>query len=297
MNAYIILMKLIAFAWLLILCTATAFGADSGSSTTTVAGGEMPNSTALQSMVANSSANLQSYRFMLEMDQRMEIFNLSGLNNSSQVILIKGLGQGSLNMTSKAMKLVLANLILPFGDESDSSAVAVEEYLVNDIIYMKTDGNWTQMKLPMADLWTVQDKARQQLELLNQSNITLLGMETVEGQECYKVKLSPDMVAYSKAISEQMNGFPGNINLSQLYRNSTMQITYWIGKENYLLKKTQVNLAMKMTPQSLGVIPKGPEKQEIRQLSNTTLTFLEYNRPVNIKLPAQAKAAKLLPVA
>lgn len=208
----------------------------------------MLNATALQSMVANSSSNLQSYRFMLEMDQRMELFNRSGMNNSSQVILVKGLGQGSLNLTSRSMKLVLASLILPFGDEDNSSAVAVEEYLLNDTIYMKTDGNWTQMKLPIADLWTVQDKAGQQLELLNNSNITFQGMETVDGQVCCKVNLSPNMEAFSKIVSEEASGIPGTINLSQIYRNSIMQITYWIGKENYLLKRTQVNLALKMTP-------------------------------------------------
>ncbi len=296
LNSYLILMRFIVFAWLLILCTATALGTDGNLSASVGAEGEILNASALQSMVANSSANLQTYRFLLEMDQRMEIFNLSGLNNSSQVIQTNGLGQGSLNATSKSMKLILASLIVPIGDVDNSSAVAIEEYMLNDTIYMKTDGNWTQMKLSMADLWTTQDKAGQQLKLLNQSNIAFLGMETVGGQKCYKVNLRPDMTAFSKIISEEVSGFPGTINLSQIYRNSTMQITYWINKENYLLKKTKVNLAMKMTPPGLGVTPKGPENQEIRQLTNTTLTFIEYNGPVSIKLPAQAKTAAMLPL-
>jgi len=290
-------MKFIAFALLLTVCIATAFGEDNSSSTIkAVAETEIPNVTALQSMVANSSANLQSYRFIFETDQRMEIFNLSGLNNSSQVIQIKGLGHGSVNLTAKSVKLVMANLILPLGIEDDSSVVAVEEYLVNDTIYVKTDGNWIQMKLPIADLWTEQDRVEQQLQLLNNSNITFLGMEKVGGQECYKVGLSPDMAAYSKIVSEQMGGFPANINLSQLYNNSVMQITYLINKESYLLEKTEVYLAMSMTPQSLGVTPKGPEKQEIRQLINTTMSYFGYDKPVNIKLPPQAQMAKELPL-
>jgi hypothetical protein len=289
-------MKFIAFALLLTICIATAFGADSSSSMITGTGAEIPNVTALQSMVANSSANLQSYRFIFETDQSMEVFNLSGLNNSYQVIQIKGLGHGSVNLTAKSVKLVMANLILPLGIEDDSSVVAVEEYLVNDTIYLKTDGNWTQIKLPIADLWTDQDRVEQQLQLLNNSNITFLGMEKVGSQECYKVGLSPDMAAYSKIVSEQMGGFPANINLSQLYNNSVMQITYWINKESYLLEKTEVYLAISMTPQSLGVTPKGPEKQEIRQLINTTMSYFGYDKPVNIKLPPQAQMAKELPL-
>jgi len=53
------------------------------------------------------------------------------------------------------------------------------------------------------------------------------------------------MAAYSKIISEQMGEFPGEINLSEIWSNSTIEITCWIGKENYMLKKTHIDLAKK----------------------------------------------------
>jgi hypothetical protein len=59
------------------------------------------------------------------------------------------------------------------------------------------------------------------------------------------------MAAYSKIISEQMGEFPGEINLSEIWSNSTIEITCWIGKENYMLEKTQFDLSMSMTPESL----------------------------------------------
>ena len=119
---------------------------------------------------------------MLEIDQRMEIFNLSDLNNSSQVILTKTIGQGSFNQTSKSTKVVLASLAVPLENEDNSSTIAIEEYLLNDTIFIKANCNWTQMRLPTANLWTSQNKAGQQLELLNNSNITYLGIETIDGE-------------------------------------------------------------------------------------------------------------------
>jgi hypothetical protein len=51
------------------------------------------------------------------------------------------------------------------------------------------------------------------------------------------------MAAHSKIISEQVGGFPGEIDLSEIYSNSTIEITCWIGKENYMLKKMHIDLA------------------------------------------------------
>jgi len=33
------------------------------------------------------------------------------------------------------------------GQEENSSAISMEMYLLNDIVYMKIDGNWTKTKL------------------------------------------------------------------------------------------------------------------------------------------------------
>ena len=102
------------------------------------------------------------------------------------------------------------------------------------------------------------------------------------------------MEAYSKIVSNQLSDLPIFMNLSEIFRNSTLEVTDWISQENYTLKKAQINLSMNMTRQSLGIAPEGPKNQKIRQLTNTTLIFQDYNKPVNIKLPAEANAAMKL---
>lgn len=75
------------------------------------------------------------------------------------------------------------------GQEENGSATSMEMCLLNDTMQMKIDGIWTKRKLlglSLKDVWKQQDKMRQQSESLNGSNITLLGMEKVNGTECFK---------------------------------------------------------------------------------------------------------------
>ena len=111
---------------------------------------------ALQALVIDSSASLESYRFSMEMEQKMDIFNLTA--GDSQKLYTRSLGYGMANMTDHALKLSMASLTYAKGDEDNTSAIALEEYLINDTIYMKMDGNWTAIKMPgVADAWSAQN--------------------------------------------------------------------------------------------------------------------------------------------
>jgi len=44
---------------------------------------------------------------------------------------------------------------MPKAIEVNASAVALEEYLLNNTIYLKLDGNWTVLRLPAAaEAWS-----------------------------------------------------------------------------------------------------------------------------------------------
>ena len=108
---------------------------------------------ALQSLVVDSSASLESYRFSLEMEQKIDLVNLS--SGDSQKLYTRSFGYGMANMTDRALKLSMASLTYAKGDEDNTSAIALEEYLINDTLYLKVDGNWTAMKMPgVADAWS-----------------------------------------------------------------------------------------------------------------------------------------------
>ncbi len=144
-------------ALLVVAITATGLG-DMGSFNTAIASSEKINSTFLKEIVLGSEIQPTTYLFTLEMNQKMVISNSSGSNGTkeSQEILTKSIGAGALNLTGKAMKMVMASLAMAVGQEENTSATSMEMYLLNDTMYMKIDGNWTQTKLmglSLKDIW------------------------------------------------------------------------------------------------------------------------------------------------
>jgi hypothetical protein len=200
-------------------------------------------------------------------------------------------------MTDHALKLVMASFTYAKGNEVNASAVALEEYLLNNTIYLKLDGNWTVLRLPAAaEAWSQQNTMEQQVNMLNQSDLTLMGAETVEGQNCYKVRAKIDMLAYTGQLSSEVASYlpMTSANSTDLFRNMTLDVYYWITKDAHLLKKTVVHEVINVTPQSLGLQATG---QEIRVNSTTTMIFEGFNESVNIVLPSVAGRAQPFPQA
>ena len=254
------------------------------------------NASALQSLVVDSSAKLESYSFSMEMVQNMDLVNLS--SGEAQKLYTRSIGLGFTNMTDRALKLVMASLTYEKGDEENSTAIALEEYLLNDTMYIKMDGNWTVMKLPAAAAaWSQQNTMEQQVNMFKQSDLTLMGSETVDGQDCYKVRAKMDMRAYASQQSGEMASYlpMASTNNTDLFRNMTLDVYYWITKDTHLLKKTDVQQVFTLDPQSLGLPAKGPERQEMRIISETSMLFEGFNESVNIVLPPEARNAQPSP--
>lgn len=254
-----------------------------------------PIASALRSMVLDSSAKLQSYSFRMDMSQDVDILNLS--SGEAQRVHTQSLGAGSLNTTARALKLVMASLVSLGSDDENVTAGAMEEYLINDTIYLKADGNWTSMMIPGIEaVWYQQDTMQQQIDMLNRSRITLQGVETLDGQECYKLRADIDTSAYADEVSGQNDPFLSSLtmNYSELFSNMTLRAYYWITTDTHVLKKTEMHESFATSPQSLGIPASGPEQQEMRMNISFTMTFDSINESVNVVLPEEAKSAKPL---
>ncbi|MDD5257281.1 MAG: hypothetical protein PHH76_06950, partial [Methanothrix soehngenii] len=214
----------------------------------------------------------------------------------SQQVQTRSIGFGLVNVTDQALKLVMASLTYIPGDEGNSTALALEEYLQNDTIYMKIDGNWTAMELSgLGDVWSQQNSLDQQIDMLNQSRLTLVGSEMVGDEDCYKVRAEIDIASYADPLSQEVASIVPFIplNFSDLFRNMTMEVHYWISKESQLLKRADMFETLYMTPQSLGLQSSEEENMAVRMSSTTSVVFDGFNESVNILLPPEASAAQL----
>jgi hypothetical protein len=274
----------------LLLCSSGAF-----CQTNSTIPGDL-NASALRSMVVDSSAKLESYSYSMEMVQNIDLVDLS--TGEAQRLYTRSIGLGFTNMTDRALKLVMASLTYEKGDEENSTAIALEEYLLNDTMYIKMDGNWTVVKLPAAAAaWSQQNTMEQQVNMFKQSDLTVMGSEIVDGQDCYKVRAKVDMSAYAGQQSGGMASYMpiSSTNDTDLFRNVTLNVYYWITKDEYLLKKMDMLEVFTLDPQSLGLPAKGPERQEMRIISETSMLFEGFNESVNIVLPPEVRNAQPIP--
>jgi hypothetical protein len=239
-----------------------------------------------KNMLLNSSSELFSYRFIMDMEMLMDVVDLLNQTEPSQNIFTRTLALGAFNQSGRSMKMVMALLAVPAGDESRSPAMALEEYILNDTVYMKVDGNWTALRLRGEDLWAQQDQAREQLELLNHSEVALLGTESLDGQNCLRIRVVPDMQTYARLAEEQLGSSLVGLNGNQIYRNSSIEVVYWVREKDNLLAKTEMFMTFDLTPESLGVT--AIDGEEMHLAVHLVFYFLDLNQPVSNLLPPEA---------
>ena len=246
------------------------------------------NTSELKALVANSSAKLESYRFTMDTEQSVDLVNLT--SDETQKLSTRTLGFCSANVTDRAMKMVLASITVPEGDDKNVTAAAMEEYLLNDTFYLKMEGNWTALRLPgVAEAWSLQNTMNQQVDMLNHSNLTLLGSEIVDGQDCYKLLVDMDTVSFADQLAKQ-TGF------SSLFSNMSLQAYYWITKDTHLLKKTEVWESFIVNPRSLGLPANESENLEMSVDTTITMLFEGFNESIRIELPWEARKAEPFPL-
>jgi hypothetical protein len=71
--------------------------------------------------------------------------------------------------------------------------------------------------------------------------------------------------------------------------------TSWISKDGSLLKKNDIRMSLAITPETLGLTNESGDFQMNVDLQTQTL-FRNYNQPVSIVLPEDARGATALPV-
>lgn len=251
----------------------------------------------IKNLMIDSVANLDSYRFNIESTQQIDVFNRSTNDENVSTIKVTTVGDGAVNLTGRAMGVIQSLNIV--SENNNATSGRSETYILNDTIYMSMDGNWTSLRLPSADLiWDRQNMVRNQAELINSSDIELQGSEVVDGQDTYKVKVVPNMNTYAAVLSEQVGSIlpVGALNLTEMYRNSSLNWVSWITKDTHLLKKNEVQMSLVVTPETIGIPTNETGDFEMHVNAAATTVFSDFNEPVEIVLPEGAKNATVMTI-
>ena len=241
------------------------------------------NTKDLNTLMANSGKNLESYRFITETLQEIK-----SMENSTEAstLVIRSLDEGAVNLTAQNMSISTSKSASSGSEPLPS--MQQEVYVIRDMAKVKLDDNWSQAVLQDAKyFWALQNVAEKQDMLLNSSQLVLSGSEMIEGQDCSRIEVIPDRKAYESVLFEQLGSvLPlAYMNLTKLYKSSTVNWTLWVSKDDGLPRMENVRMAFSMTPEMME-LPDDQIKDFLMKIDlNTTTQYMDYNQPLVIKLP------------
>ncbi len=257
---------------------------------------EEPSAEELKSMMIESVDKIDTYRFTMGSEQTTSVINHSETDEALKTMTFttQSDGSGVIDMAIPAMEMTMTTTT----EVPDEEPIVQETdmYMINDTMYLKVEGNWTTMPGIPAEAWDKQNMAKAQTELYNSSDFELMGSEKVNGEKAYKLKVIIDADTFTRVMDEQMGSMmPVQfMNFSELFKDSEMEQIIWISKESKLPLKAEIEMKMSLTPEALGIPRELVGDINMEMDIRSTVTYSDYNEPVEIVLPPEAENAPSL---
>ena len=253
---------------------------------------ETPSADDLKMMMMDSVEKVKTSRSTMETDQTITVTNKTGSTTFDMV----SQGEVFTNVTNRSMWMTMTATTSSEDVEENLTTVR-ETYLLGDTVYMKLGENWTVLTGIPPEMWDRQDQLKNQMEIINHSAAEVIGSAKIDGQDTYELKVVPDMETFSVALAEEMGSMPlYGINLTKLYEESEMDWTVWLSKETKLPLKSQMHMKLTLTPEMMGLPVEGAGFVKMIVDTEVTKLYYEYNQPVDIELPEEARRAPPMPL-
>ena len=238
-----------------------------------------------------AQADVESYRLDMEMtidmDGGLGCEEMEGTTSIDASFVI--------DEANKEMEMRMSADMEATGEEAE--AVEMKMYLINNTVYMMIavpdlEPMWMRQEVP-ADFWETQATIDQQLELLQVSQVKCLKDEKVEGVDCYVLEITPDLAQLWQTAMQQpwMEEVPMEIpDLEDMIKK--VSVKQWIAKDTLFLTKVHIQIIILVTSEAMGMPEEGGE---MRMSIVMDMSVYDYNKPVSIELPAEAKNAIEVP--
>jgi len=251
---------------------------------------ETPSADDLKMMMMDSVEKVKTSRSVMEMDQTMTLVNETGSTTFDVVSRVEVFT----NVTNRSVWMTMTT---SSEDGEANLSTEMETYLLGDTAYMKLGNNWTVLTGIPQEMWDQQDQLKNLMEIINLSEVEAVGSEKIAGQDTYGLKIVPDMETFSMVLVEEMGSMPlYGMDLTKLYEESEMDWTVWLSRETKLPLKNQMHIKLTLTPETLGLPVEGAGFVEMVMDTEVTTLYYEYNQPMNIEPPEEAKNVPPMPL-
>jgi len=225
--------------------------------------------------------NIDTYSYEMEMYMETSIAG----EDSSKVV--KSNGNGYIDIKNKKMKI---SINVNETDKGKSKLTQTEIYIFDAMEYIQSGKNteWIKFEVPRHKLDS-ENQLKKQMKLVMTSKIKDLKEETFKNIDCYLLSIEPDKQSFWKVIMDQDEEHPLFKLLNLDYENVVKDTVMKVGIEKSSF------MPIKCIMQMRAVIEKQIMKQPFKMIINIkkVYNYYNYNKPLLIKLPDQAKRAKV----
>lgn len=262
---------------------------------TACGGGERTPAQEIVDGAVQALDDIQAYEF--EMDMALDLAAESEYEKVKMIMETDY--SGALDLDNQQMRMDVA-LNAEMTGEDEIEAV-MKLYLIDSTGYTMTDvpGEdplWEKEELSETDWEGVIEVlmlAKPQLELLEASEVEVIGNESVKGIDCYVLRLTPDMEQLWETARQQAAlGFTEEMGLPEFsaevldIASSSFSVKQWIAQDTYFLMKAEIDMTLELTAEAMGM----PDEEGVVAIAfvMNMLTY-NYNQPVSIELPPEAE--------
>jgi outer membrane lipoprotein-sorting protein len=195
---------------------------------------------------------------------------------------------------------------------ANATTTNVDFYLIGNTTYVEDgNGNWTHLVDPRSaeEVWGPDrnNQVKALASTFNLSKTEMLGIEPVNGEDAYKLKIVPgnedniSLFNTAFAIAAKVTQYPfylPSLNRSELNETGKIEKTIWISKSTYLPVKYESAMSFTMTPEIVGALDPNTGKATMFNQSvqlgaifvstKATDLYYDFNKLLNITPPMQA---------
>lgn len=172
---------------------------------------------------------------------------------------------------------------VPFPVKAD--LYVIDGHLYRAVTISEGTDNWNRSGLPL-DVWPILADARRMSGLSNYVESELVEDEVLDGIDCHVLRVTPDLSAIQRAVSEQYPLVGEIRDIESIYDH--LSILAWVAKETSLVVKIELSAVTRVTSREF---PRLPDGDTLDSSFTLTVEASGFNEPVLIDLPDGARAA------
>jgi hypothetical protein len=285
----------------LVISSVTAAGCDAGGMTVPGVPTSASSPSQYAQVLSNSllvMKNALTYKFNIDTSVSMDVkggVSAGKLNVGSK---LNGVIKNNTNEAQLNMEVSLTSN--QEETQSGTQNATLQMYMVADTIYLGMDipsigHQWFKAPFSeeLANIYSLNEVQQQIAPLAaNITNLKLVKSEVFDGSDCYVLSMTPNMAEIMPWLSQDL---PGDINTDQLAKIfKQLSYTVWIAKDSGQLINLQGTMQLQISANQFS-------KDQSLDLNSLTMNITlamklyDYNVPVTITLPPDAKNASALP--